>query len=340
MKSDQQKIVYCFNSLAVLTLLAFLVTGCERPPIKTEQRGYRGVGLVQNYNPRIVEDLVAVNQAPVSTPQLPSAGPVAGDTFQNVRVLGDLSVGQFTRLMTAMTAWVSPEQGCNYCHNPQDLASDEVYTKVVARDMIRMTRAANQDWQVHVGGTGVTCYTCHRGKPVPENVWVRGTGPKQARRMVPTMQNTAAESVAYASLPFDPFTPFLEQPHEIRVVSREALPGGGNDQNIKQAERTYGLMMHISDSLGVNCTYCHNSRSFLSWEQSPLEREKAWNAIRQVREINDVVRGLAGVLPENRKGPLGDPYKVNCNTCHQGVNRPLYGANMLKDYPSLAGEPD
>jgi photosynthetic reaction center cytochrome c subunit len=39
----------------------------------------------------------------------------------------------------------------------------------------------------------------------------------------------------------------------------------------------------------------------------------------------------------NRRGPHGDPLKVNCATCHQGVNKPLGGAKMLKDYPALKG---
>jgi outer membrane protein OmpA-like peptidoglycan-associated protein len=32
---------------------------------------------------------------------------------------------------------------------------------------------------------------------------------------------------------------------------------------------------------------------------------------------------------------LGDAPKANCGTCHQGVYKPLFGANMLKDYPEL-----
>ena len=31
----------------------------------------------------------------------------------------------------------------------------------------QMTRHINADWKTHVGATGVTCYTCHRGQPVP-----------------------------------------------------------------------------------------------------------------------------------------------------------------------------
>jgi photosynthetic reaction center cytochrome c subunit len=154
--------------------------------------------------------------------------------------------------------------------------------------------------------------------------------------IAPTGQNIAAKSVAYSSLPYDPFTPFLSQDNDIRVIGDTVLPQG-NRNSIKQAEWTYGLMMHMSDALGVNCTYCHNTRSFYSWDQSAPQRTTAWYAIRHVREMNnDYVTPLGEVLPASRKGPLGDPYKIYCATCHQGAYKPLYGAAMLKDYPSLA----
>ena len=57
-----------------------------------------------------------------------------------------------------------------------------------------------------------------------------------------------------------------------------------------------------------------------------------------VRNINnDYINKLAYAMPANRKGPLGDPYKVNCNTCHQGLNKPLYGVSMRKEHPQLWG---
>ena len=342
MNNDKTNLIYCFNSLAFLSLAVILLVGCEIPPMDTEQHGYRGTGMEGVYNLSIVEDLVAANQPPASSPPLPASGPSAGETYENVQVLGNLSVAQFTRLMASITQWVAPEQGCGYCHNLQNLASDEIYTKVVARSMLLMTIDTNQNWQAHVRDTGVTCYTCHRGKNVPEYVWTRDPGPKHVARLTPAMQNTAAESVAYASLPFDPFTPFLDKAdgsYPIRVISDTALPTGSR-KSIKEAEWTYGLMMHMSDSLGVNCTYCHNSRAFGVWEQSPYARQNAWHAIRHVRKMNETIYDVADILPDSRKGPLGDPLKIYCMTCHQGVNRPLYGARMLADYPSLAGVSD
>jgi photosynthetic reaction center cytochrome c subunit len=127
------------------------------------------------------------------------------------------------------------------------------------------------------------------------------------------------------------------------VVSATALPTtapeAANPRDIKDTERTYALMMHLSDGLGVNCTYCHNSRAFASWEESNPARTTAWHGLRMVANINETyLAPLASALPANRKGPLGDAPKAHCGTCHQGAPKPLGGAPMLDDYPNLAGQ--
>jgi photosynthetic reaction center cytochrome c subunit len=122
---------------------------------------------------------------------------------------------------------------------------------------------------------------------------------------------------------------------DIRVNGTTPLPEG-NRHSIKQTEWTYGLMMHMSNALGVNCTYCHNSRNFMAWDQSNPARASAWYGIRMVRDLNEhYLQPLAPVFPHARWGPLGDAAKANCATCHQGAYKPLYGASMLADYPEL-----
>ncbi|KAA6183414.1 photosynthetic reaction center cytochrome c subunit [Thiohalocapsa marina] len=322
-------------TFAALGVSAFLA-GCEMPPPETVQNGYRGLQMQTNYNPRLLQASLDANVPPEPIPAAAPGGPLAKDMYKNVQVLGELTVGEFNRLMVAMTNWVAPQEGCYYCHVNEGFEYDGIYTKVVSRRMLQMTQETNANWKDHVADTGVTCYTCHRGKPVPEYVWTSDPGPGQPSAIAPTGQNIAAKSVAYASLPYDPFTPYLLADNDIRIIGDTVLPEG-NRRSIKQAEWTYGLMMHMSDALGVNCTYCHNSRSFYSWDQSTPQRTTAWYAIRHVREMNnDYIVPLGEVLPESRKGPLGDPYKIYCTTCHQGAYKPLYAAQMLKDYPSLA----
>jgi photosynthetic reaction center cytochrome c subunit len=327
------------HATILAAFLAALCAGCERPPVETVQAGFRGTGMAEVFNPRILADVRARNELPSPIPAIPGGGPPAKQVFQNVQVLGDVEVGEFTRLMLAMTAWVSPEQGCNYCHEANDLASDKVYTKVVARKMLEMTRAINGQWTSHVAGTGVTCFTCHRGRPVPEYAWTIDTGPSTPPGMLGNRagQNAPSAAAGLASLPFDPADGFVGKGENVRVIGTEALPAG-NRHSIKQTEWTYGLMMHVSGALGVNCTYCHNTRSFAEWDGSTPQRAIAWHGLRMVRELNgSYLEPLTATFPANRKGPQGDVAKIDCATCHQGVYKPLFGASMLVDYPALRG---
>jgi photosynthetic reaction center L subunit len=153
------------------------------------------------------------------------------------KVLGGLSVGEFTRLMASITTWVAPKQGCAYCHDTKDMASDALYTKVVARRMIQMVQHVNGDWKDHVAATGVTCHTCHRGQPVPSNIWYDNPGPAHAGGFAEasTGKNIATGITGDTSLPYDPYTPFLEKKDDILVQSTQALPGT-DAYNIKDTE--------------------------------------------------------------------------------------------------------
>lgn len=327
------------KTLALGVAALALLVGCERPPVDTVQRGYRGTGMELVYNPRTVAGNAARHLAPPALDPASPDGPKAGAVYQNLKVLGNQSVGEFARLMTAMTNWVAPNEGCVYCHDAVNFADDSKYTKVVARRMIEMTQHINADWKTHVAGTGVTCYTCHRGNPVPQNVWFSAPAQEQAKRMTGNNagQNSPSKAAAWASLPYDPFTPYLQGSADIRVNGVSALPAG-NRHSIKQAEFTYSLMNHMSTSLGVNCTYCHNSRQFSSWEESSPQRITAWHGIRMSRDLNVAfMEPLTGTFPRERLGVKGDVAKVNCTTCHQGAAKPLNGASMLEGYPELVG---
>lgn len=327
--------------VAFLTVAMLFTAGWDRPPIETVQTNFRGLGSEQVYNPRDV-----VKEIPLNTPSEepwplePPEGPTAGEIYENVQVLGHLSDDHFNRLMAGITEWVSPEQGCAYCHNEENYAEDNLYTKIVARRMIQMTQTINSEWGDHVAGAGVNCNTCHRGQNVPQQIWF--TDPSTVA-MNPGFlgnragQNVAGAAVGQASLPTDPFTPFLVEDHQIAVNGPTALPTG-NRQSIKQTEWTYGLMMHMASSLGVNCTYCHNTRAFGEWSQSPPQRTTAWYGIRMLRELNnDYLIPLGIEYPPYRLGELGDAPKANCATCHIGAYKPFFGADVISDWPSLSG---
>jgi photosynthetic reaction center cytochrome c subunit len=323
-------------ALAAAVAATTLLAGCERPPVDTVQRGYRGTGMELVYNPRIQATVAENNQAPKPSDPASPDGPKARDVYKNVPLLGHLSVAEFTRTMTSITEWVAPQEGCAYCHDLQNLGEDKKYTKIVSRRMIEMTQHINADWQPHVAQTGVTCYTCHRGKAVPLQVWFKQP-PQPGADFIGNLagQNQPMKMVGMSSLTVDPNSLYLQGDAVIGVAGPAALPTG-HVASILHTEQTYGLMMNISDGLGVNCTYCHNTRNFKTWEGSPPQRTNAWHGIRMTRDINNnYLEPLTKSFPANRLGPLGDVAKVNCATCHQGVYKPLYGAPMAKAYPEL-----
>jgi photosynthetic reaction center cytochrome c subunit len=325
--------------LAFIGLLLFigLATTFSRPPIDVVQRGARGLGMEQLYDAKAIKSASVNNVVPEPEAPTEPAGQPSSGNYANVKVLQTVDASEFLRLMSAITNWVAPEQGCTYCHSESDLSSDQLYTKVVARRMIQMVQEINSNWKSHVGSTGVTCYTCHRGQPVPSNIWFQDPSVQWTHGLAqgPIAKNAPSRLVGDASLPHDVFEPFLNKSGDIRVASTTALPYEDH-KSIKQTEWTYGLMMHISQSLGVNCTFCHNSRSFFDWDQSTPQRSTAWYGIRMVRDLNvNYLEPLQSQFPKNRLGTMGDGPKVNCATCHQGAYKPLLGASMLKDYPDL-----
>lgn len=64
---------------------------------------------------------------------------------------------------------------CNYCHERGSFASDANPKKLIARQMIEMTREINARIRVATGkaaaeATRVECVTCHKGAPLPRKL--------------------------------------------------------------------------------------------------------------------------------------------------------------------------
>jgi hypothetical protein len=107
------------------------------------------------------------------------AGEVRADqgAFHNLKVLPQ-NMTHDQLVATMRTYARSLGVRCDHCHVPLpegskerfDFASDAKPEKQTARMMIRMTSNANGQYlsQLHDPTATVTCYTCHRGKSVPD----------------------------------------------------------------------------------------------------------------------------------------------------------------------------
>ena len=314
-----------------------LASTLQTLPMASVQLGYRGTGMIEQYNIAASRATLPQNAPTGEYPPVTPAGKPASAVYKNVQVLKTVDANDFLRVMAGMAQWVAPQVGCAYCHSVANMASDAIYTKEIARHMLLMTQYINENWKSHVGAAGVTCGTCHRGQGAPQYTWTFQLPPGGLHGYAATTtgENLPSAAADSSSLPSDPYTPFLLNANPIAVQGATALPNG-NRTSIEQTNWTYALMMHFAHSLGVGCNYCHNSRAFSIWDQGTPNRLTAWYGIQMVRDLNNnFMVPITNLFPAGRRGPLGDVAKINCETCHQGAYAPYYGAHVVDTYPAL-----
>lgn len=322
--------------VAILVAAGLVVWGYPFHPT-TIQTGPRGTGMEVARFPTTDPTIENIYTEPAIKPV--GGEQLARDIYPDLQVLGDLTEDNFNRLMNAMTEWVAPEQGCAFCHGEEgDFASDAVYAKVVSRRMIEMTRDINASWTDHVAPAGVTCFTCHRGQNVPSNVWFDITPLNGTMIGWAANQNQATSLSQSTSLPSDALQKYLVEYEPIRVTPTVAQEANADTASIQQTERTFSLMNYFSNALGVNCTYCHNTRALGEIDQSTPQQQQALLGIGMSLSLNnDYLLPLAGILPPERLGKLhADGPKVGCATCHKGFSKPLQGHDVISDWPELA----
>ncbi|MDJ0995140.1 MAG: photosynthetic reaction center cytochrome PufC [Dinoroseobacter sp.] len=326
---------------------ALLVTWGQPFATDSLQTGPRGTGMkVAEFKSELAVPDPTIADYYTDEPFIPEAGEdLAGDIYENVQVLGDLTDANFNRLMNAMTQWVAPEQGCAYCHAGADdgnYADDDLYTKVVARNMIQMTQSINENWDGHVNANaevGVNCYTCHRGQNVPSEIWFQIHPVNESTGGWASVQNRTTSQSQFTSLPSDALYSYLLNYEQIAVHDLDSRvdtqPG---DPTWQDTERTFSLMNYFSNSLGRNCVFCHNSRAFYDPAQHTPQWGTAMLGISMVQELNnDWLVPLKDVYPAERLGPIhADAPKAACKTCHKGYQRPLQGLNVIANWPELA----
>ena len=95
----------------------------------------------------------------------------AVDIFNNIQQYKAVTAGRFLRIME-FGFTVALGVDCTHCHKPGVWDSDEKRTKQVARDMIVMLNAINNEHlrkipNLRSTNPQVNCTTCHRGQRRP-----------------------------------------------------------------------------------------------------------------------------------------------------------------------------
>lgn len=323
---------------AAAVLFLLLVPHWSAPPVYSTNYGPPGTEMVVFKDSRAKPTFAP---QPELIPAAAAATRSAGG-YRNVQVLGGLTPAEFDRTMAAMTQWVSPKEGCGFCHNGSDYAAENPH-KAIARQMLRMVRTVNANWTNHVGVQGVTCYTCHRGNNVPSDKWYLDSPrspPEGGIIGKPQEWDTDAKTIR-EFFPNRPNRMFLlEGLPAHSVEAHQALVTKGPSpfpHDRDYTEEVYVMMMQTAEGLGVNCTYCHNSRSLSDWSQSPPQRLAGYSGIKMTTMINqNFLAPLAPWTDHALLGKMGDAPKIDCKSCHGGQQQPP-GGMLVAYYPGLVG---
>ena len=90
----------------------------------------------------------------------------AKEVFKNLKTLGDVPATRLLRTMQAFTRSLGTK--CTHCHVAEQWDSEDKEEKQVARDMMAMTRAINEEYlkkikALEADKPSVNCVLCHRG---------------------------------------------------------------------------------------------------------------------------------------------------------------------------------
>ncbi|MBS1910495.1 MAG: c-type cytochrome [Bacteroidetes bacterium] len=152
---------------AYLALGVTLITGClyaERnlPAGRHSHAGIAADASVEGAGTTWLRHASFALADPAPTDTTDRGSMPAEKVYRNIQTLRGMSASEVSATMTFISASLGVH--CGFCHAQGDFASDDKPAKKTARSMILMTEDINAK---NFGTTTVTCYSCHRGNPVP-----------------------------------------------------------------------------------------------------------------------------------------------------------------------------
>jgi len=228
---------------------------------------------------------------------------------QNVEVLVGLDTNEITGYMlNHFSAGLGVD--CTYCHTLENFAADvwddevAMANKDMARQHATMSGDLNQTWLTQLPdladnkqpyGAQIACATCHNGVPQPVS-W--------------------ADDPPYGEplrLPLDADTVIsVEEQGILNVNARR-------DISLDTVQYNQEVMYHMNTSLGVGCTYCHNSRYFPSYEVAA--KYYSLNMLQMTQYMWNTYADILG------------NQEPSCTLCHQGAPIPPGSVRSVEQMP-------
>lgn len=149
------------------------------------------------------------------------------EVYKNIQLLKGRPASSLMGTMKALTGLLGVD--CTHCHVPDQYEKDDKPQKQTTRLHFQLIALVNKQLE----GNKVTCYICHRAKPIP-----------------------------------DPFPDSMKPTdEEMRRAAEDKRPAQEVYKNVQSlrgvpAGRWMVIMNMLSKSLGVDCSYCHVPNEF------------------------------------------------------------------------------
>lgn len=302
----------------------------------------------------------------------------------NVQVLSGLTSAE---VWTYMVQYVSGGLGvgCQYCHDINNFAADTYPQKTSARNMLYLVSDVNAQFIVDLPnwqGNYIQCATCHNSAPnnleavgaqfvksVPDIPVVVDPLDENGEPILDPALKPAAlreqvglqDAVLWYIYNYQVWKPFVADDPESGRGSLALTLDGGRTQD--QVTINQNVMNYQGWSLGVGCTFCHNSRNFVAYELNaagnlvnPVSGYNKLKAQRMMQLTTYLAENWPtyGALPKDAiptaldggasrfsYQTLGDGQIYNvpgCYTCHQGANIPRAAINQASIPSGDAGD--
>jgi photosynthetic reaction center cytochrome c subunit len=202
----------------------------------------------------------------------------AEQQYKNIKVLRGTPAESFNQTMHLISGSLGVD--CEYCHLQKDRVSDELENKRTARKMMRMMIDLNK--KSFDGKQVVTCYTCHRGNPVPPD-------------------SPALPVGDYVS---DEKPPAAQLPTVDQILAKYVEALGGEQAILKVTSRVITATQDIpSGPGGVNQTPAETER----YQKAPYMVLNVWHAPKYT-----ITNGFDGSVSwaQDVRGRVGQPVKL------------------------------
>ncbi len=261
----------------------------------------------------------------------------ADEVYKNLKVLGATPADSLNQGMHLISGELGVD--CEYCHAEQmDWVADEKKTKDVARDMMTMMMDLNRRY--FKGEQAVTCYTCHKGQPIPLSTVVLPVG-EYFKEPGPGPSLPPAEQI------FSKYITALGGEQNLKKITTRIItaqqdiptgPGGVNPTpaQIEIYQKAPNLMLRIAKTKDMTLLNGYDARG--AWTQDARGRVNGPIEIEQIRErrSDDFYEPL-DIAREYPKVKVEGIEKIGANEVYVVRGEPTEGLPMRMYFDTKTG---